>query len=325
MNDGRGASASPVLLIRKDRGEKMGKAPVNGNSGNKKNKGNVLIAVFAVLIFLIGAAVFLYPTISNWLAEIHQSGVIQKYEETLAAEDEDFYAAEWQKAQEYNDNLAGDPVRDPFVPGTGYALPDNYLDCLNIGGVMGYIEIPKISVRLPIYHGTSEEVLQEGVRHIESTALPIGGEFTHAILTGHRGLPSAKLLTDLDQLKIGDRFYIYVLDEILAYEVDEINTVLPDELQELQAIEGRDLVTLITCTPYGVNTHRLLVRGTRIPYVPEEAEEYSQTVGLVSILGMDVRLQYLGAAAGAILLIVIVTVILLVRRRRRRKGERHAG
>lgn len=133
------------------------------------------------------------------------------------------------------------------------------------------------------------------------------------------------MLTDLDQLKIGDRFYIYVLDEILAYEVDEINTVLPDELQELQAIEGRDLVTLITCTPYGVNTHRLLVRGTRIPYVPEEAEEYSQTVGLVSILGMDVRLQYLGAAAGAILLIVIVTVILLVRRRRRRKGERHAG
>lgn len=305
----------------------MRKAPVNGNSGNnkKKNKGNVLIAVFAALIFLIGAAVFLYPLVSNWLAEIHQSGVIQEYEEELAAEDENFYAAEWKKAREYNDNLAGDPVRDPFVPGTGYALPGNYLDCLNIGGVMGYIEIPKINVRLPIYHGTSEEVLQEGVGHIESTALPIGGEFTHAVLTGHRGLPSAKLFTDLDQLGIGDRFYIYVLDEILAYEVDEINTVLPDELQELQAIEGRDLVTLITCTPYGVNTHRLLVRGTRIPYVPEEAEKYRQTVGLVSILGMDVRLQYLGAAAGAILLIATATVALLIRRRRRRKGGRHAG
>ena len=251
--------------------------------------------------------------------------MIQEYEEKLAAEDEGFYEAEWQKAREYNDNLAGDPVRDPFVPGTGYALPDNYLDCLNIGGVMGYIAIPKIRVRLPIYHGTSEEVLQKGVGHIESTALPIGGDFTHAILTGHRGLPSAKLFTDLDQLKVGDRFYIYVLDEVLAYEVDEIHTVLPDELQNLQTVKGRDLLTLITCTPYAVNTHRLLVRGFRVPYVPEEAEEYRQTAGLVSVLGIDVRRQYLGAAAGAILLIVIVTVVRLVRRRRRKQGGRHAG
>lgn len=297
------------------------------SAAEKKKKGGLSPAViaFAILLFLAGAAVFLYPTVSNWLAEIHQSGVIQEYEKELAAEDEDFYAAEWQKAQEYNENLAGDPVRDPFVPGTGYALPDNYLDCLNIGGVMGYIEIPKIGVRLPIYHGTSEEVLQEGVGHIESTALPIGGEFTHAILTGHRGLPRAKLFTDLDQLEIGDQFYIYVLNEVLAYEVDEINTVLPDELQELQAVEGRDLVTLITCTPYGVNTHRLLVQGIRIPYVPEEAEEYRQTVGLLSVFGLDVRLQYLGAAAGMILLIVIATVILLIRRRHRKKGGRHAG
>lgn len=295
-------------------------------AGKKKKSGfSPAVIVLAVLLFLAGAAVFLYPTVSNWLAEIHQSGVIQEYEEKLAAEDEDFYKAEWQKAREYNDNLAGDPVRDPFVPGTGYALPDNYLDCLNIGGVMGYIEIPKIRVRLPIYHGTSEEVLQKGVGHIESTALPIGGDFTHAILTGHRGLPSAKLFTDLDQLKVGDRFYIYVLDEVLAYEVDEIHTVLPDELQNLQTVKGRDLLTLITCTPYAVNTHRLLVRGFRVPYVPEEAEEYRQTAGLVSVLGIDVRRQYLGAAAGAILLIVIVTVVRLVRRRRRKQGGRHAG
>ena len=120
------------------------------------------------------------------------------------------------KAREYNENLAGDPVHDPFVLGTGYALPENYLECLNINGVMGYIEIPKISIRLPIYHGTSEEVLQKGVGHIESTALPIGGEFSHTILTGHRGLPSAKLFTDLDQLGIGDRFYIHVLDQIFS-------------------------------------------------------------------------------------------------------------
>ena len=291
----------------------------------KKNKANLLVAIFAALLFLAGAAVFAYPTVSNWLAEIHQSDVIQGYRDELADADDSFYAAEWKKAREYNESLAGDPVRDPFVPGTGYALPQNYLDCLNIGCVMGYIEIPKINVRLPIYHGTSEDVLEQGVGHVESTALPIGGEFTHAVLTGHRGLPSAKLFTDLDQLEKGDKFYIHVLNQVLAYEVDEINTVLPDDLQELQAVENRDLVTLVTCTPYGVNTHRLLVRGTRVPYNPEEDDEYRQTAGRVSLFGVDVRLQYTGAAAGAILLVVIITVILLVRRRRRRKGGRHAG
>ena len=284
-----------------------------------KSRGSLLVVVLAALLFLAGAAVFLYPTVSNWLAEIHQSDVIQEYEKKLATEDEDFYAAEWQRAREYNDSLVGDPVHDPFIPGTGYALPDNYLECLNIDGMMGYIEIPKIGVCLPIYHGTSEEVLQEGVGHIESTTLPIGGNFTHAVLTGHRGLPNAKLFTDLDQLDIGDQFYLYILDEVLAYEVDEINTVLPDELQELRAIEGRDLVTLITCTPYGVNTHRLLVRGTRIPYVPEKVEEYRQSVGLVSILGLNIRLQYLGAAAGGLLLLTIIVVIFLVRRRRKKE------
>lgn len=176
---------------------------------------------------------------------------------------------------------------------------------------------------MPIYHGTSKEVLQHGVGHIESTALPIGGTFTHSILTGHRGLPSAELFTNLDQLDLGDRFYIYVLDDVLAYEVDEINTVLPDELQELQAIQGRDLVTLITCTPYGVNTHRLLVRGTRILYVPAEAEEDRQTAEMVSVLGLDVRLQYLGALLGGLFLILIVTIVLLFRRRHRKKGEPH--
>lgn len=289
-----------------------------------KSKMNWLAAVFAVLLFLTGAAVFLYPTVSNWLAEIHQSGVIQEYEEELADAGEWFYEAEWQNAQEYNDNLTGDPVRDPFVPGTGYALPKNYLDCLNTGGVMGYIEIPKIGVRLPIYHGTSEEVLQKGVGHIESTALPIGGDLTHTILTGHCGLPSATLFTNLDQLKIGDQFYIYVLDRVLAYKVDEINTVLPDELQNLKTIEGRDLVTLVTCTPYGVNTHRLLVRGARIPYVPEDAEEYRQTAGLISVLGLNVRLQYLGAVVGIILLIVIILVFVLARCRCGKSGGRHA-
>ncbi len=287
----------------------------------KKKAGSILVAAFAALMFVAGAAVFLYPTVSNWLAEIHQSDVIQEYEAALAAADEDFYAAEWQKAREYNENLTGDPVHDPFVFGTGYALPDNYLECLNIGGIMGYIEIPKIGIRLPIYHGTSEEVLQEGVGHVEYTSLPIGGEATNAIMLGHRGLPSAKLFTDLDQLEIGDRFYLYILDEVLAYEVDEISVVLPAELERLQAYEDRDLVTLITCTPYGVNTHRLTVQGTRVPYIPEEAEEYRKSAGLLSVFGIDEELRYLGAAAGGALLLLIIIVVLLVRRRRRRKEE----
>lgn len=289
-----------------------------------KSKISLWAFVFAALLFLAGAAVFLYPAVSNWLAELHQSGVIQEYEKELAAENEAFYAAEWQKAREYNESLAGDPVRDPFIPGTGYALPENYLECLNINGVMGYLVIPKINVRLPIYHGTGEEALQNGVGHIESTALPIGGAFTHAILTGHRGLPSAKLFTSLDQLAIGDRFYIYVLDQILAYEVDEINTVLPNALEELEAIEGRDLVTLITCTPYGVNTQRLLVRGSRIPYVPEEAEAYRQTIQMAAISGPGVKLQYIGAAAGAVFLILLLMIAALIRKRRRNRETSHA-
>ncbi len=291
---------------------------------NQNKKGSLMIILIAVLIFLAGAAVFLYPTVSNWLAEIHQSDVIQEYEAELAEEDPDDYAEAWRLAQEYNESLSGDPVHDPFIPGSGYVLPENYLECLNLdgSGVMGYIEIPKISVRLPIYHGTSEEVLEKGVGHVESTSLPIGGDYTHAVLTGHRGLPSAKLFTDLDQLEIGDQFYIHVLDQVLAYEVDKINTVLPDELEELRSIEGQDLVTLVTCTPYGVNTHRLLVRGTRIPYSPEEAEAYRQSVGLLSVLGLDVRLQYLGAGAGIVVLLVI-TIVVLVRKRHRKNGGRN--
>lgn len=303
----------------------MRKTPAQ--SRQKQSKATLIIIIFAILIFLGGAAVFLYPTISNMLAELNQSDVIQQYNDTLTNADEEFYEDAWETAQIYNDNLAGDPVRDPFVPGSGFALPQNYLECLNINGdgVMGYIEIPRIDVRLPIYHGSSEEVLQQGVGHIESTALPIGGDYTHAVLTGHRGLPSAKLFTDLDRLEIGDQFYIHVLDEVLAYEIDEINTVLPDQLQELQPIEGRDLVTLATCTPYGVNTHRMLVRGTRVPYIPEEADEYRQTAGLVSVFGVDIRMQYLGAAVGGVVLIVILIIVLLARRRRRKKGKKNAG
>lgn len=264
----------------------------------------------ALALFVGGAAVFCYPAISNYLNQKNQSRVVQTYEETVAAQDDALLAEEWAKAEEYNENLAGNPVHDPFVPGSGYALPDNYLDVLNIDGVMGRITIPKIGVDLPVYHGTEAETLEKGVGHMESTSLPIGGEYRHAVLTGHRGLPSAELFTRLDELEPGDQFYLHVLDATLAYQVDQILTVEPQELETLVAEPGQDYVTLVTCTPYGVNTHRLLVRGTRVPYVPE-AEQSAQT-STVHLLGGETTTRYflIGSLFGIGLLYLIIAVLL---------------
>lgn len=290
----------------------------------RKNKGGWIAPLLAAVLFMVGAAVFLYPTVSNYLAEKNQAVVIQEYQETIESGDSASLEAAWAEAEAYNENLAGDPVKDPFVPGSGYALPANYNEVLNVGGVMGYLEIPKISVMLPIYHGTSDETLEKGVGHIESTALPIGGTYRHTVLTGHRGLPSAELFTRLDELENGDIFLIHVLGRTLAYEVDQIKTVLPTELEDIQAVEGMDLATLLTCTPYGVNTHRLLVRGRRTDYVPEAVQAQAEsTAGLLSSV-FDARLQYIGAAAG-VLLLLLVLLVLLIRHVRgaRRKGGRH--
>lgn len=276
----------------------------------------VLAPLLAVLLFLAGACVFFYPTVSNYLAEKNQMKVIENYEETLADTSEEDLSAEWAAAEAYNESLAGEPVHDPFVVGSGYALPDNYTDVLNVDGdgVMGYLEIPKIDVMLPIYHGTSEEVLAEGVGHIESTSLPIGGTTRHAVLSAHRGLPSAKLFTRLDELEVGDLFYIYVLDEVLAYEVDQIQTVLPDELDSLQAVEGEDLVTLVTCTPYGINTHRLLVRGTRTEYIPEEEE--AQAESAQEVFYVDPKFRIAGTVIGITALFLVIVLLRLRRRNR---------
>lgn len=265
-------------------------------------------------LFLGGAAVFFYPTVSNYLNQKNQAEVVQNYEQAVAEQDADQLAEEWAKAEEYNENLAGDPVHDPFVPGSGYALPQNYLDVLNVDGVMGRITIPKIDVDLPIYHGTDTETLEKGVGHMESTSLPIGGEYRHAVLTGHRGLPSAELFTRLDELELGDQFYIHVLDTTLAYEVDQVLTVEPDELDQLVALPGEDYVTLVTCTPYGVNTHRLLVRGTRVPYVPEAEAQAAQTAA-VQILGGETTTRYflIGLMFGIGLLYLLVAALLAYR------------
>lgn len=261
---------------------------------------NKWIALLAVSLILIGGAIFAYPNVSNYLAEKEQAEAIRTYDSVVQNFSEEERKEELQKAQIYNENLAGDPVHDPFVAGSGYALPSNYTQVLKLEeeGVMASIEIPKIKVNLPIFHGTSEETLAKGVGHIQATSLPIGGNSTHCVLTGHTGFPSAELFTKLDQMQENDIFYIHVLNQQLAYKVYEIKVILPDEIEELRITDGKDLVTLVTCTPYGINTHRLLVKASRTEYIPyeepkEELEivkpiQKNQNYGIGMIIGISI-------------------------------------
>ena len=230
------------------------------------------------LLFLTGFGVLSYPTISDQWNTYRQSRLISTYEETIAQMEPEDYSREWEAAENFNaalekNNLYG----DAFGTSDQDLADTEYWKILNAAGdgVMGYLSIPKINIRLAIYHGTDETILQTGVGHLDGTKLPMGGESTHSVLAAHRGLPSARLFTDVDQLERGDRFYIHILDEILAYEVDQILPMVDKDDMEtlgeaLQITEGADYVTLFTCTPYGVNSHRLLVRGTRVPYEGEE-------------------------------------------------------
>ena len=229
----------------------------------KKKKGN-FITLLLVLILLVGLSLLLYPSVSDYWNSLHQTRAIAAYAEEVANLDNDAYDQLWQDAASYNQSL--------LTRSNTYLLSDEqkaeYARLLDVSGlgIMGYIEIPEIDVSLPIYHGTGESVLQIAVGHLEWSSLPVGGESTHCVLSGHRGLPSAKLFTNLDKLREGDTFMLRVLDEVLTYEVDQILIVEPQETAALQIEEGKDYCTLVTCTPYGVNSHRLLVTGQRIPY-----------------------------------------------------------
>ena len=235
---------------------------------------NLMITLLSIIMFLLGICIFLYPTVSNYLAKVQYRKAITSYENKNKVIKEDTKAYEYEEAVKYNKSLTGEQVYDPFIPGSGYALPDNYHEVLNINGdgIMGYIEIPKISLRIPIFHGSTPEVLQKGIGHLETSALPIGGVGNNPVLTGHRGLPSAELFTRLDELKKGDLIYIYVLNDIIAYKVSNIVEILPGDISKLGAYKERDMVTLITCTPYGINTHRLIIQGDRTEYIKEEKE-----------------------------------------------------
>lgn len=231
----------------------------------KKNSSNIIL----ILVFLVGLSLLLYPTISDYWNSFHQTRAVATYTEQVAQLDDDEYEKIWQAAEEYNERL--------LERSNEFYLSDEqkaeYEAMLNVAdnGVIGYIEIPVIDCLLPVYHGTEDVVLQIAIGHLEWSSLPVGGENTHTVLSGHRGLPSAKLFTNLDKLVEGDVFMLNVLDEVLTYEVDQILIVEPDQLDDLKIEEGQDYCTLMTCTPYGINSHRLLVRGHRIDNIDNAA------------------------------------------------------
>ena len=228
----------------------------------------IIINLFIGLIFLVGLSVLLYPTVSDYINELHSSRAIASYDNTVTEMAPEDYSKELEAAAAYNEYLANFSNLSAAATTETERDDSPYNELLNIGGngIIGAIKIPVVKINLPIYHGTDESVLQVASGHYLGSSLPIGGESTHAILTGHRGLPSAKLFTDLDRLEEGDTFYIKVLGEILEYQIDQIEIVLPEEVDGLSITQGEDYVTLVTCTPYGINSHRMLIRGTRIPY-----------------------------------------------------------
>lgn len=246
-----------------------------------------LINLLFGLIFLIGLGIFAYPAVSDQWNAYRQSKLISTYEEVVAQLEPEDYSREWERAHTFNDARSQNDFTYDAFGSEDQAIKDTeYWKVLNAGGngVMGYLSIPKIDVRLSIYHGTADDILQTGIGHVSGTKLPIGGQGTHCVLAAHRGLPSAKLFTDLDRMEPGDQFYIHILDQVLAYQVDQILPMIDkDDLDALtgamQVVPGEDYVTLLTCTPYGVNSHRLLVRGSRTVYSGEEEPEEKTPVG----------------------------------------------
>ena len=267
-----------------------------------KKKTGSPITILLILILLAGVSLLLYPTVSDYWNSFHQSRAIASYAEQVANIDDAQYEELWDAARDYNQSLLHRP--------NDFILSDEqqeiYKSLLDIGGngIMGYIEIPVIDVMLPIYHGTKESVLQIAVGHLDWTSLPVGGAGSHCVLSGHRGLPSARLFTDLDKLKVGDVFMLHVLNEILTYEIDQILIVEPQDTDPLLIEPGKDLCTMITCTPYGINSHRMLVRGHRI----ESQEEPKD----IRITGDAVRIEPLMVAPIVAVPILLVLLIILL-------------
>ena len=282
----------------------------------KKIKERLTIFLF-ILMIVVGLGIILYPIISNQVYQKYYQDVIGNYERTVTKQKNSQNEKLIEEAREYNHSLTSTNIVDAFQ-NPNRESSSEYMSILNVNdkGMMGYISIPKIDVRIPIYHGTSSNVLQKGVGHLEGSSFPVGGENTHAILSAHRGLPSSRLFTDLNQLKEGDIFYIYILDQVFAYQVDQILVTEPSETEALKIVDGKDYVTLVTCTPYAINTHRLLVRGERIDY---NRDVEKQTQIDMSLSTADVIL-YVGLTIAVVL--IIVAVIMLIRYKKKKGKNR---
>lgn len=279
-----------------------------------------LSMVFIVILIIAGLSLLLYPFVANEWNTYRQSQLITTYDQTvkkLEKEEGIDYDAERERAFAYNEALLPSILPDSFAIAAAADEPDKeYMACLNLAGdgMIGYVAIPKIDIKIPIYHTVSEEILQTAAGHLEGSSLPAGGASTHAVISAHRGLPSAALFTDLDMLKAGDHFLLYILDDILCYEVDQISVVAPEDTDALQVENGEDLCTLLTCTPYGVNTHRLLVRGHRVEYVEEAVMEEH-----VPLMAASVHTNYLLWVIVGLVIAGGFILILAARERKLRK------
>lgn len=284
--------------------------------GSTKRK---IFDMIRILVLLIAFCVLLYPTVSNYLYEKNSSKVVSRYDEEVMKLSSEEKQQMLEEARRYNEEMTENlDLLDPFSP-VRDEMDARYAALLNVDGdgMMGYVRIPKIDLELPVYHGTSESVLQSGVGHFEGTSLPVGGESTHTVLTGHRGLPSKLLFTELDELDEGDVFYVRILGEILAYEVDQILTVLPEDTGELSIVPGEDYATLVTCTPYAINTHRLLVRGHRVPYeeaLAKEADEVSH--------GLKIPFEVAVLLIAFVVLAAVFAVWMIMRNKRIKAGKK---
>lgn len=303
-----------------------------------------LPGILCALIFLVGLGIFVYPKVADQWNTLHQSRAIATYDDAVQEMDEEDLNRIWEDARNYNATIevntfsgdifsSSDAGDGQETSGTGdendkIKLEDTeYWKVLNVDGtgIMGYLSIPKIKQKFPVYHGTGESVLQIAAGHLSGTKLPIGGESNHSVLAAHRGLPTAKLLSDADQLIVGDKFYIHVLDEVLAYKIDRILPMVDkDDLDTLtgamQIVEGEDYVTLLTCTPYGINSHRIVIRGTRVPYNGEDDEDATPVESMVESI-RSYYMLYLMMAAFIILMILLISKLRIALYQRKHKND----
>lgn len=283
----------------------------------------IIAIIILIVLLLIGGVIVGYPFISNYLMSLNLDSEVQTYLNSSAQMDKNQFDEEYEKAKKYNESLIGNVIiGDPFAQQTDSDTSDNYYDLLNVSdtSVMAVIDIPAIDIRYPVYHGTGNSVLDKGIGHLKNTSLPIGGKGTHSVLTGHTGYSSAKLFTDLDKLQNGDVFFITVLNETLAYKVDQIKVVDPSDTSDLKIDPDKDYITLVTCTPFGVNSHRLLVRGTRTSLA--EAQKQSTDSSRIAESTWNDEYTYaiiIGGSVMAGILIVYFLISFIIKHRRKRK------